>query len=544
MLFLLLVLFAFSPAPPAGEAPRPEDRAAMAIEARLEGLLREHPAPDRMHACIRQLYDLYAPRGFRPIWAGKGAAAALFGEVEASDGDGLNPRDYHRDALAAMTGEDPPTPAERARRELLQSDAFLTLADHLSHGKVDPVRLDPNWNLHEPSGRSVVAAALVRAAGREGPGVVLEGLRPRHPKYRMLRDALARYRGIEEAGGWSAVPPGPALSVGMRSPRVALLRRRLSATGELALSAAADAEVYDRALVEALRRFQRRHGLKPDGVAGGGTLEALNVPVSRRIDELRLNLERYRWFLGGLDSTYVLVNIAGYSLQYVEDGRFRWSTRVIVGRPFRRTPVFKSPMTAVVFNPQWVVPPTILRKDALPAIRKDRGWLRAQRLSVVDRDGRTVDPATIDWNSFGKSDFPYSLRQASGDWGALGRLKFVMPNPHLVYLHDTPTRELFEKSERTFSSGCIRVENPRRLAELVLADSVRWNPGRIDSLIASGRTVRVALPRPVPVLILYLTAVAEGERVLFRRDVYRRDGALLKALDSPLPNYKTESCGF
>lgn len=544
MLFLFLILFAFSPAPPAPEPLRPAEIASSAIDLRLRELLRRHPAPDARGACLRQLHDLYASRGFRPFWTGKDAPRAMLRAVESAWADGLDPADYHRDAILALPSASPETPDEAVRRDLMLTDAFLTLAGHLRSGKVDPVRLDPHWNLRPAPDASAVAELLRRAAGREGPEAVLEELRPAHPKYRMLRLALERYREIEGAGGWPVVPVGPAFTVGMREPRVALLRRRLSATGDLDSPEAGEAELFDSRLEAALRRFQERHGLEADGVAGPETQEAMNVPVAVRVEQLRLNLERYRWFLGRLDRTYVLVNIAGFSLQYVEDGRFRWQSRVIVGRPFRKTPVFTAEMTSVVFNPQWVVPPTILRKDALPAIRRDLGYLRERRLKVVDREGRPVDPGAVDWSAYGAANFPYSLRQASGDEGALGRLKFLMPNPHLVYLHDTPTKELFEKSERTFSSGCIRVENPRRLAALVLADSVRWSAGRIDSLIERGRTVTVRLPRPVPVLILYLTAVAEGERVLFRRDVYRRDPAVLKALRAPLPNYKTESCGF
>ncbi|ABB23201.1 L,D-transpeptidase family protein [Pelodictyon luteolum] len=546
MLLLLLILFAFSPAPPALEAAQPQNEVQQAAISRcIAGLRVAHPAPDPHHTCVRQLYDLYAPREFRPLWTKRRFVDALLREIDSSATDGLDPDDYHRDAVLRLKHSPPSTLDERVQAELLLSDAFLTLAAHLRYGKVDPLRLDPHWNFPGSGVRSAIGPGMHREPGEEGPAALLQEFRLRHPKYRMLRRALARYRAIAASGGWPVLPPGPALTPGMQSSRVPALRRRLAIVGDLESTLIRDSStVFDPELSLAVRRFQERHGITVDGVPGLETRSAMNVPASVRVECLKVNLERYRWFLSDLDSTYVLVNIAGFSLQYVEDGEFRWATRVIVGRPYRKTPVFKADMKAVVFNPRWVVPPTILKQDALPAIRKDPGWLRANHISVIDRNGRTVDPISVDWSARSAATFPYRLQQAAGDDGALGRLKFLLPNPYLVYLHDTPKRELFLQSARTFSSGCIRVENPRRLAQLVLADSVRWSPEQIDAQIDTGRTRTISLPKPVPVLILYLAAMAEGERVLFRNDVYRRDTAVLQALQAPLPHYKTESCGF
>ncbi|NTV08495.1 MAG: L,D-transpeptidase family protein, partial [Chlorobium limicola] len=285
-------------------------------------------------------------------------------------------------------------------------------------------------------------------------------------------------------------------------------------------------------------------GLSVDGVAGTATIGEINISAAERVDQIRLNLERYRWFVNDLEPTYVLVNIAGFTLQYIENGRYRWGTRVIVGKPYRETPVFKADMQYIVFNPQWVIPPTILAEDALPAIRNSRSYLDRKKLRVIDSRGRVVDPASVNWSGYSAANFPYRLQQTAGDHGALGRIKFMMPNKHVIYLHDTPTKNLFEKSERTFSSGCIRVENPLDLAQLVLQDSVKWNKTSIDSTIGTGKTSTVNLPKRIPVFLLYLTAIAEGEEIQFRRDVYNRDDRLRKALDSPVPQYRIESCGL
>jgi len=288
-------------------------------------------------------------------------------------------------------------------------------------------------------------------------------------------------------------------------------------------------------MVEAVKRFQKRNGMVADGVPGPATFRAMNLPVERRIEQIRINMERCRWFMNDLEPTYIMVNIAEFSLRYVEHGRNRWGTRVIVGQPYRETPVFKADMQYIVFNPRWVVPPTILSKDVLPAIRKNSAYLSRKKLNILDRNGAVVSPASVNWSQYTGANFPYRLQQTAGDHGALGRIKFMLPNRHTVYLHDTPTKDLFEKSSRTFSSGCIRVENPQELARLVLQDSLKWSRERIQAAINSGKTATVYLPKRIPVFILYLTAFAEGDEIVFLDDVYNRDSAVLKALDKPLP---------
>jgi len=434
---------------------------------------------------------------------------------------------------------------EQARCDILLTDAMLSLATHLRYGKVDPERLDPNWNLTDPK-RLTELQLKLRTALESGSSIrsALQEMRPEYFKYGLQREALARYRLIEQSGGWPVVPGGVAIRPGASDPRVPLIRRRLSVTDDFEGMGDNSSTVLDSALSAALRNFQKRHALMVDGVAGSATLAAMNVPARDRVWQLRVNLERYRWFVGKLEPTYVLVNIAGFSLQYVHEGLWRWGTRVIVGKPYRKTPVFKADIQSVLLNPRWVIPPTILAEDALPAIRRDLGYLNRKQLQVIDSKGRVIDPASVNWSALRASGFPYRLRQRAGDHGALGRIKFVMPNSHIVYLHDTPTKDLFEKNTRTFSSGCIRVENPVRLAELVLDDSVKWNEASIRAAIGTKKTRAVALPRRVPVFILYLTAVAEKGRVLFLEDIYHRDGAVLKALNTPTQKLTLESCGF
>jgi murein L,D-transpeptidase YcbB/YkuD len=424
------------------------------------------------------------------------------------------------------------------------TDAFLTLACHLRFGKVDPERIDPDWNLDGSTRRTALEYRLQRSITSGRIKDVLDELRPRHPEYAQLKKGLARYRAIAKAGNWQRIPDGVTIRAGIRDSRIPLLRKRLRESGDLSAAVVDTSNVYSAVMVEAIKRFQKRNGLEVDGIAGTVTVQQLNISASERVDQIRLNLERYRWFISDVSPTYVLVNIPEFSLQYIENGNIRWSTRVIVGKPYRKTPVFKADMQYIVFNPQWVIPPTILAKDALPAIRKNRSYLDRKRLQVIDSKGRVVNPESINWSQYTGSNFPYRLQQSAGDHGALGRIKFMMPNKHIIYLHDTPTKDLFEKSSRTLSSGCIRVENPLNLAELVLQDSVKWSRSAIESAIATGKTRTVYLPRRIPVFLLYLTAVAGGDSVLFRQDIYQRDSRLLKALDTPVPAYKIEGCGI
>jgi murein L,D-transpeptidase YcbB/YkuD len=321
------------------------------------------------------------------------------------------------------------------------------------------------------------------------------------------------------------VPEGPKLELGSSGPRVAALRARLGAEG--------DSDAFDAPLADAVRRFQARHGLDADGVVGPGTLAALNVPIAARIAQIRVNLERGRWYLHELDPTFVIVNVAGFEVYYLRDSKLVWSARAIIGKPFRATPIFRSRMTYLVLNPTWTVPPGILANDILPAQRRNPSYLAKKGLQVVDRNGRVVPASSIDWSQATARRFPYNLVQPPGPENALGRVKFMFPNSHSVYLHDTPTRSLFEKSERAFSSGCIRIENPLELAALLLEGQKGWDRAAIDAALATGKTRTVTLERPVPVLLTYFTAwVDRGGELQLRRDVYGRDPKVLRALDA------------
>jgi murein L,D-transpeptidase YcbB/YkuD len=510
-----------------------------ALRARVEALRAGgDPQIGAGSAAARALIaSLYERRGFAPLWTEPARMASLAAAIGASATHGLDPNDYHAARLSA-----PPAPqadeAERVRaiaqRDLVATDAFVRLAYHLYFGKADPRAIASGWNFSRTLDGVDPVAALSDLLAAPDVATALEALAPRLRAYRDLRDALAQLRAVERAGGWPAVAPGPKLEVGATGPRVAQLRARLRASGDLAEDGAGD--VFDAALQAAVRRFQSRHGLEADGVVGRATVAALNVGVTERIAQVRANLERLRWVARDLTGDYLLVDIAGFTAQLWLAGAPVWSARVIVGRPYRRTPEFRARMKYLVLNPEWNVPPTILREDVLPKVLADPAYLDRHAMRVVDATGRRVDPAAIDWAAYRANPraFPYQIVQAPGGDNPLGAIKFMFPNEHLVYLHDTPARELFERATRAFSSGCIRVERPLELARLLLDDPLRWSEDKLREAIATGRTQTVPVRHAVPVMLLYFTATVGADGTLhFRPDLYGRDQPILAALAAP-----------
>lgn len=480
--------------------------------------------------------EIYSGLGFQPLWREPGRVDDLLALVRESTDDGLNPADYHLEALESLWREVRirPTPENLADLDVLATDAYMLLLYHLYFGKVDPVSLEPTWNFSARDVTGERAAAYVARAITEGRlRESAEALRPAHWMYDHGRRALRAYRRIEAAGGWPEVPDGPTLKPGVTDPRVVALRRRLAVTGDL-MDEPLDSPEFDGAVEAAVRSFQERHLLTADGAVGRATLRELNVPVGERIRQIRVNLERARHVLHEIgDAPIVAVDIAGYEVRWVEGRKVTWSSRVVVGQPMRQTPTFKAQIEYLVLNPTWTVPPGILQKDVFPGIRRDPRYLEKKGLEVFDRNGRRIDAASIDWSRYTARNFPYFLRQASGDDNALGRVKIMFPNPHLVYLHDTPARSLFDKDDRTFSSGCIRVERPFELAERLLAGT-SWTREALDAAVATGETRTVRLPKPVPVLLIYWTVDEDARgRIVFKRDPYDRDPPLAAALDQP-----------
>jgi murein L,D-transpeptidase YcbB/YkuD len=478
---------------------------------------------------------LYKTNNDAPLWSNPLAIDQLLTAIRTIDREGLIPADYHLTALETLqqrmaAGEDAAPPELVADFDLLLTDSLVRLGYHLAFGKVDPQALDPDWNLRRQLEQPEWVARLDDAIRNGRIDALLASVRPTLPSYTRLITALQEYRRIAAQGGWQSVVAGPSLKPGITDTRVVALRHRLTASGDLS-GDKADSPEFDLPVETAVRRFQERHGLTVDGVAGRATLAAMNVPVDRRIEQIRANLERARRVLHDLPAEYVLVDIAGFKVRFYRDGRAIWETRAVVGRPMRMTPIFKSRITYLEANPTWTVPPTILGEDVLPAIRRDPHYLQEKNMRVIDHQGNPVDPAGIDWSRYRGSNFPYMIRQEPGPENALGRIKFMFPNTHAVYLHDTPGKELFKRTERTFSSGCIRIEDPYGFAEQLLDGDPEWDRARIIAAVNSMKTRTIRLRTPVVVILLYWTVdVDDDGTVLFKQDIYNRDPPIIRGL--------------
>jgi murein L,D-transpeptidase YcbB/YkuD len=493
------------------------------------------------------LPGFYRAREFRPAWIDDRLelrdARAFLSALPLVTDDGLDPENYHQAAIASLIAAVDQAvkrtplrvrPEDLVDLEMLLTDGFLLCGSHLLHGQIDPETIHSDWLI---KGRVEDLAAVLEKglATHDVPGA-LDTLRPAHGVYRGLRAANGEYRKIVARGGWPAFPPGAKLVKGDRDGRVEALRKTLVAMGDLpAVAAAGGPELFDADVEAAVKVFQRRHGLEPDGAVGAETATELNVPAAERLRQIRANLERWRWITQDLGRRYVLVNVADFRVAVHEPEGDILSMEAVVGRAYRQTPDFSGKLSTITLNPAWNVPPKLAREDILPKIRKDPGYLQRMGFRVFAgwSDGAAeIDPATIDWSGVTEDNLSYKFRQDPGPHNALGRIMFLFPNKFDVYMHDTPERWLFGRTVRDFSSGCIRIERPLDLAAYLLRDGPDWTREKIEEAIDSGETQAIRIREPIAVHVLYWTTwIGDDGRVQFRRDIYLRDAALDRALD-------------
>jgi murein L,D-transpeptidase YcbB/YkuD len=520
LLLILLLCFVTSCGPVTASPDAIRSRLGTGKSVEVGGRRIEQPAT------LRRFYE---ERGFRAAWD-RGRAERVIEAIRGIEADGLDPADYHLEAIEAILAEKVGAD-EGADLDVIVSDAVASMVDDVRYGRVRPVTLNPTWNVNPRDSAAPLEEMLAKIASSPAPDRAIEAARPDHFVYKGLVAALARLREIEAAGGWPRVPAGGSIRPGASSSRIPAVRARLAATGEIRSASAGDSTRYDDRLVAAVKLFQARHRLGEDGVIDEATVQAMNVPVAARIAQVRANLERARWVLGGLADDFVLVNLPAFKAYLIRGGRNVWETRVQVGEVGRQTPSFRSDMKTVVFNPDWTVPPTILEEDVLEGMRRGEDMIARKKLMILDQNNEPVDPSSIDWGSVTAETFPYTLRQPPGEDNALGRVKFLFPNKYSIYLHDTPHQELFEAERRTFSSGCIRVEHALDLAEQLL-DPQGWNDAKIQSALEAGKTQYVNLEDPLPIVIVYWTvSVGATGEVRYARDIYGFDAPLVAALE-------------
>jgi len=490
------------------------------------------------------LIDFYRERNYEPLWRtndsqGRDQIRTVLGYLERTSGNGLCSADYHlpffRKILSNFSVEEQLHSLPRLRwsswYDVLLTDALYNYMLHMIKGRVPAEAIQEGWDLRKP--QHDVVQVLRTALADDELDKVLQGFQPEEEAYQNMIRALDRYRDIAAFGGWPTIPPGTTLRPGMVDDRVPLLRTRLLLTGDLLPEAVDNSWLMNDLDSRALRQFQRRHGLHADGVLGERTLAALNVPVSVRVRQIELNLERWRWLPKSLGRRYLAVNIADFSLSAVEAGKVVLTMPVVVGNAYRKTPVFSAGMEYLEFAPYWHVPETILKEDKLPLIIRDPGYIEEHHYELLAWDLETVlEPANIDWERVDENNFPGVLRQKPGPWNPLGRVKFMLPNKFAVYLHDTNEQQLFAHWVRQFSSGCIRLEKPAALA-LYLLERQGWDVDGVAKAMLREKPLKVYLQERLPVYVLYWTAwVDDAGLVNFREDVYGRDLDLDRALNS------------
>ena len=438
---------------------------------------------------------------------------ALLAALRSTADHGLDPNDYH----LAILEDGTPSATFDGERALFALDAWMSAASHIAFGKLKPTRVEPDWTAQ---GRQADLVAHLRDALATGTlATSLDRLAPQHASYQALKTELAARRD-RVANAAAPVPAGPALKSGMTGARVALLQARLGT---------AQTGLFDAETDAAVRAFQLAQGLDDDGVVGAATLRVLNRDGRAELDQIRLNMERWRWLPDDLGPKHVRVNIADFSVQAWQDGAVRRVHNGIVGKPFRKTPVFSDVIEYAVLNPWWETPASLARRDKLPQFRRDPAAVDRLGFQVLS-GGQVVNASAIDWKTVPDS-MPYRIRQKPGPLNALGQIKIMFPNKHNVYLHDTPDRGLFAQRQRAFSSGCIRTQDPLDLFAWLM-DGTDWTRERIQQTVDSGRETRVDLPARVPVHVLYMTAVVDSAGVRLVDDIYERDAAVLAGLNA------------
>jgi len=477
-----------------------------------------------------RLRETYEARGNAAIWTSGNrlneAGQALVDEFANSYRDGLEPSDYFGWIKGfSNVGSD----EDAARLELALSHAFLTLGRDLFSGLTTPSVTDANIVI---APKKTDSRQWLEGAAIVGPKAMFATLRPNHPQYAQLRSMLGGYRNMLLRGGWKPVDDGPTLKPGMTDPRVGQMRSNLAGRGYDVLDTD-QPDVFDDGLVEVVKHFQKRHGLDIDGAAGPATLRSMNVSAEDRVNQLVINLERWRWLPRKLGRNHVLVNQAGFELFMIADGKTVDRRRVIVGKPFHQSPMFSDEIIYAEFNPTWTVPSSIATKEMLPKIRNNPNYLDAKGYKLYRGWGAKAQPISaygVDWSAVSTRKFPFRIVQPPGPKNALGQVKFIFPNKFSVNLHDTPSRQLFSRTGRAFSHGCIRVDKPLDFARKIFDQQGGMSPARVNPIVESRKQTRVNLKSKLPVHLAYFTAWIDDGVPLFFDDVYKRDKLVAKYL--------------
>lgn len=482
--------------------------------------------------------EFYKNRAYQPAWNEYESFKDVIEALRGIEGNGLQLEDYHVaafDSLAAkiekLKKRDYYSTHWVAEFDILLTDALFTYAYHLFYGKTNPQSFDANWNYKKLEFPSGMVDTLASAIKKKDISKRLLQIEPRFNGYIKMKEVLIQYNKIANNGGWGTVETNKILRPGDSDKGIIQVRNRLLISNELTDTHFTDSLFYDDSLKVDIAHFQKNHGLNPDGVIGKNTLLALNISVEKKIEMIKVNMERDRWVSNAFTDYFVLVNIAAFEAYIFKDFKRIHTTKAMVGKTYHQTPVFTAKMQYVEFNPTWTVPTSITKKELIPKMQRDKTYLSRNHMEVLDFQGNVVDTSKIDFkNLTPTSSFPYMLRQKPGPWNALGQVKFIFPNSFSVYLHDTPSRSLFARENRSLSHGCIRIENPLDFATAIL-ENTEYDRTAINNIIKSQDTQRIILKQKPDVMLLYLTVtMGENGDLRFVNDIYKRDKRVYNAL--------------
>ena len=487
-------------------------------------------SPERLTLPIERIRQAlkahYLDNGGSIYWVGTGRMTPFIQRLEDAQFDGLNSADYPVDTLIDLRDSiDPDDPHSAAQAELYYSAFFVAYAADLKIGRVAPQKVDPR--LFRSRKTIDVLQVLTELNKQRNPSAFLSNFEPRNEHYQALKKMMRVYSTEADEGGWPMIEQGVALKVGMSDPRIPKIRSLLALTGDYEWQVTGS-PVYDQRLAIAVQRFQQRHGLEAKGLIGKQSIIAMDVTPEDRINQIMLNMERWRWMPDNLGENHLLVNLAAFELQRVQSSIIVERMNVVVGAVATQTPEFSDEMEYVELNPTWTVPYSIATQEMLPKLRSNPYAYAAEFDVFVN--GALSSWGSIDWGAYGPGKFPFTFRQRPGPKNALGKVKFMLPNKHNIYLHDTPSKDKFASTSRAFSHGCIRLSRPIELAHTIIGEIPGWNDARVDSVLAGGELTRVSLQKHIPVHLIYSTAFKGEKGIEFRPDVYGRDRKLYNAL--------------
>jgi len=468
-----------------------------------------------------EVSSFYEARDFEPVWNDRELREDLFRNIENIEDEGLFFEDYHGEKLQILFRSLNENSAEENNLlEILLTDSYLRLAKDLATGKIKPTEVHEIWGtaINEIDATSLLKNAISKGNIQKS----LDTLKPDHIVYYQLKSALEKFKkaGIEEKSP-TKINTGKLIRPGDDSDRLASITKRLSELGFYKGAIDSTNTTYNEELQDVVKAFQLEHDLQVDALLGNTTISNLNLTRKDRYQQILVNLERWRWLPRDLGEHYIIVNIPDFQLSVVKNEDTIRTHKIMVGTEARKTPVFSDEIGYIIYNPTWTIPPTIKKNDVIPGAQKDIGYFQKKNIKIFDNGGNAVDPASVNFNSSEARGYTY--RQPAGPTNPLGIVKIIYPNEYLIYLHDTPSKSLFEKNARAQSSGCVRVQDALGLAKYLISDQERYDDEKIEDILKSGKTTQIPVKQKVQVHHFYWTAYQKKDTIKFVDDIYNLD---------------------